>query len=183
MRCYQCKNSSWVRSEKDYECERMPKCLMEDVEKREKYNSMNIKVGSKIRFEGEKRFWTVIGRDERFLICIRNWKKTYFYTICDLEECIRGADNYIDSYYDYKELSSEMIEIALAQFHLKEPTSIYKLKISDKAKRYYKEHNYMEPDPQLTEEQRKIFNEEWEKVPNLEISYRHWTYLEIEEVK
>ena len=41
----------------------------------------------------------------------------------------------------------------------------------------------MEPDTQLTEEQIKIFNEECEKVQNLEISYRHWTYLDIEDVK
>ena len=91
MRCYNCKNSNWIRADKDWECKRMSKCLMEDVERREKHSQFNIHVGSKIRFKGEKRFYTVRACDDRFIIAYRNWRDTYYYVICDLEECIRGA--------------------------------------------------------------------------------------------
>ena len=181
MRCYNCMSSKWQKSEKDYECVRMPQYLMEDVEKREKYSELGIKAGSKIRFKGEKRFWTVKACDERFLICVRK-SKEWYYTICDLYDCIRGADDHY-GYYDYQDLSPEMSEIALAQFHLNEYTTIDKLNVSDKAKKAYKEWCFIEPTPELSESQRETLNELWDEIPNLNISYRNWVELDIEEVK
>lgn len=178
MRCYKCRNSKWIRVNKDYECKRMPKCLMEDVERREYFNSLNLQKAKKVRFKGEKRFWKIKACDEYFMIC--TWGK--FYTICDLQECIRGADNHY-GYYDYKDLSPEMLEIALAQFHLEDYTTIDKLDVSDKAKQAWKDYYYVEDNPQLTEQERNFINYKWEEVPNLEISYRNWVELDIEEVK
>ena len=54
------------------------------------------KVGDKIRFAEEKKPYTIQARDERYLICTKpfNLKHTVLYTIVDLFEGIRGADNY-----------------------------------------------------------------------------------------
>lgn len=180
MRCYNCLNSKWQKSEKDYECEMMPQCLMEDVEKREKYKELGIQVGSKILFKGEKRYWTVVARDERFLICVRK-QKEWYYTICDLFDCIRGADDHY-GYYDYENMCEEQAEIALAQFHLSDYTTIDKLDVSDKAKKWYRE-NYLVDTDKLTEEQKETLNSMWDEVPNLNISYRNWVELEIEKIK
>lgn len=86
MRCYNCENS--IRSN-NWGCSQMPECLMKDVERRELYSTFDIHVGSKIRFKGEKRFYTVIACDDRFIIALRNWKDRVYYTICDLEDCIK----------------------------------------------------------------------------------------------
>ena len=64
-----------------------------------KYN-----VGDKIRFAEEKRPYTIRACDKRFLICTKpyNFKpKTVMYTIVDLEEGIRGTDNYSIGWCDY----------------------------------------------------------------------------------
>ena len=54
------------------------------------------KVGDKIRFAEEKRPYIVQARNDRFLICTKpfNLKHTVLYTIVDMVEGIRGADNY-----------------------------------------------------------------------------------------
>lgn len=117
MRCFNCKNSWIVKDTKEnFSCRYMPQCLMKDVELRESYKTFNIKVGCKVRFKNQKRFWTVIACDERFFIAIRNWKDTYFYTIGDLQECIRGGDNY-KGYCDYKNSTQEELDQILKQLH------------------------------------------------------------------
>ena len=54
------------------------------------------KVGDKVYFMEEKRPYTVRACDERYLICTKpfNLQHTVQYTIVDLKEGIRGADNY-----------------------------------------------------------------------------------------
>ena len=54
------------------------------------------KEGDKIGFVGEKKPYTIQACDERYLICTKpfNLRHTVFYTIVDLVEGIRGADNY-----------------------------------------------------------------------------------------
>ena len=54
------------------------------------------KVGDKIHFAEEKRPYTIQACDKRYLICTKpfNLKHTVLYTIVDLVEGIRGADNY-----------------------------------------------------------------------------------------
>lgn len=55
-----------------------------------------MKVGGKIWFAEEKLPYTIQACDERFLICTKpfNLQHTVQYTIVDLKEDIRGADNY-----------------------------------------------------------------------------------------
>ena len=53
-------------------------------------------VGDKIYFAEEKRPYTIQACDERYIICTKpfNPKHTIQYTIVDLKDEIRGADNY-----------------------------------------------------------------------------------------
>lgn len=64
-------------------------------------------VGSKIKFKEEKQRYTVQAAGEEWLICTKpfNARKTVIYTIVDLEEQIRGTDNYVFSPFDYEERS------------------------------------------------------------------------------
>lgn len=66
-----------------------------------------VKAGDKIYFKEEKRPYTVMACYERFLVCTKpfNLKKTVQYTIVDLKEDIRGADNYWKwgGFVDYKD--------------------------------------------------------------------------------
>ena len=170
MRCYNCKNSKQIRAEKDYECFRMPQCLMEDVEKRERYFEMDIKVGSRIRFKGEKHFWKVRARDERFLIC--TWR--HFYTICDLQECIRGKDNYVDASYDYIDCPEIDYREALYRLNMKDNKLLKDCKDlpDDIRQRQIEIINAFGEVPE---------NQQW--LERLEISYRNWVELDIEESK
>ena len=55
--------------------------------------------GTKIWFEEDKKPYKVVVSSNRFLICTKpfNLQKTVLYTIVDLEEKIRGADNLVFS--------------------------------------------------------------------------------------
>lgn len=68
----------------------------------EKYN-----VGDKIYFLEERYPYTIQACDERYLICTKpfNPKHTVLYTIVDLKDGIRGADNYWKwgGFVDYQE--------------------------------------------------------------------------------
>jgi hypothetical protein len=84
---------------------------------------VEFKPGLKIWFKCEKRPYTIMACDERFIICSKpfNPKKTFLYVIVDLKEEIRGADNYRCK-FDYaniyeceealKELNSGELEIS-----------------------------------------------------------------------
>lgn len=63
-----------------------------------------MKVGDKIKFKSEKQRYTVVGADDRYLICVKpfNARKTYLYTIVDLVEKIRGPDYWIFGRYDHR---------------------------------------------------------------------------------
>lgn len=103
MRCYNCQNSH-KEFNNDYECVYMPQCLMADVERRLSYECFDLSIGKQVKFSGERYWWTIVARNERFLICIRKSKKVgYYYTICDLQECIRGKDNLCFCTYDYQD--------------------------------------------------------------------------------
>jgi hypothetical protein len=66
---------------------------------------MEYAVGDKIYFAEERNPYTIQACDERFLICTKpfNPKHTVQYTIVDLKDGIRGADNYWKwgGYIDY----------------------------------------------------------------------------------
>lgn len=61
-----------------------------------------MKVGDKIKFEGEVQRYTVQALDKRFIIATKpfNARKTYLYTIIDLERNERGPDNLIFGAYE-----------------------------------------------------------------------------------
>lgn len=65
---------------------------------------MKIKIGDKLKLK-EKNKWLVRYADKRYLICTKpyNLKKTYFYTIIDLQEKIRGSHNIIFNCYDFED--------------------------------------------------------------------------------
>lgn len=56
-----------------------------------------MKVGAKIKFEGERQRYTVMACNDRFAIMVKpfNARKTYLYTITDLERGVRGPCNLI----------------------------------------------------------------------------------------
>lgn len=53
----------------------------------------NLKIGDKIKFQSEKQRYVVRAKSDRFIICTKpfNAKKTYLYTVIDLERLVRGA--------------------------------------------------------------------------------------------
>lgn len=58
---------------------------------------MNAQVGDKILFKSEKKSYTVMACDERFIVCTKpfNVKKTVLYTIIDINRNVRGTENLI----------------------------------------------------------------------------------------
>jgi len=60
-------------------------------------NEKDYRVGDKIKFRKEKQRYTVQACDKRFLVCTKpfNLRKTVLYTIVDLENNIRGAEDLI----------------------------------------------------------------------------------------
>ncbi len=53
----------------------------------------NLKVGDKIKFKSEKHRYTIQANSDRYIVCTKpfNVRKTYLYTIIDLERLVRGA--------------------------------------------------------------------------------------------
>lgn len=65
--------------------------------------ALTIRVGDKLKFKEEGHRYVVRAMNERYIICTKpfNLNNTYFYTIVDFQEKIRGAHNVIfDSYKD-----------------------------------------------------------------------------------
>lgn len=94
MRCINCKkNHSFIQTLDGYVCNNRENCYKEEEIKRKEYSKYNFEVGRKIQFEN-KRWWTITGVNDRYVICVRTPKnKDWNYTIIDLIDCIRGADN------------------------------------------------------------------------------------------
>lgn len=67
---------------------------------------MEYKTGDKIKFKSEKQRYTIRACDKRFIIATKpfNARKTFLYTIVDLKEKIRGADNWYCK-FDYEKES------------------------------------------------------------------------------
>ena len=59
-----------------------------------------MKIGDKIKFEGEKQRYTVQALDERYIIATKpfNPQRTVLYTIVDLQRKERGPDNLVFSH-------------------------------------------------------------------------------------
>jgi len=56
-----------------------------------------LKVGDKIKFQREKQRYKIIAKSDRFIICTKpfNPKKTFLYSIIDLQRIVRGAVNLV----------------------------------------------------------------------------------------
>ena len=119
-----------------------------------------------------KRYYSkVIACDERFLICLRKSNKNTYYTICDLYECLRGSDNY-NGYYDYENKCPMDLTVALYRLNMKhEFECIEDSKLPEDIKQ------------ELIEEAQVFDKRAKPTIDKLEISYRNWVPLEIEDVK
>lgn len=63
-----------------------------------------MKISDKIKMEGERQRYTVQALDKRFMIITKpfNARKTYLYSIVDLERKVRGRDNLVFGFiHDY----------------------------------------------------------------------------------
>lgn len=58
---------------------------------------VNIEVGYRVRFFGDRQFFTVQACDDRYVICTRpyNLGHTVLYTIVDLKQKVRGTENLV----------------------------------------------------------------------------------------
>jgi hypothetical protein len=94
-----------------------------------------MKIGDKIKFEGEKQRYTVQAFDSRYIICTKpfNVQKTVLYTIVDLERKVRGADNLVFSHgyesqldceQNLKSLQDGSMEVTYRNFKELEPSEI-----------------------------------------------------------
>lgn len=52
----------------------------------------SLKVGDKIKFISEKQRYTIQGKTDRYIVCTKpfNARKTYLYSVIDLERYVRG---------------------------------------------------------------------------------------------
>jgi hypothetical protein len=78
---------------------------------------MKYKVGDLIKFKSEKQRYRIRACDERFIIATKpyNPKRTFLYTIIDLEKEIRGADNW---YCKFNYVNEKEAEKCLPLLHL-----------------------------------------------------------------
>lgn len=170
MRCYNCQH---YKTDKpmDYKCYNMPQCLMKDVERRETYSTFDLREGKRIKFVEDRHWFRIVARDDRFLICSRKYGDDSYYTICDLQECIRGADNYYGA-YEYENACPKDMIIALYRLNMVEDNMpISKIKLPENIKNYIMEtEDTFGPCKEPT-------------LSKLEISYRNWVPLNIKEVK
>lgn len=70
--------------------------LIERIESAE-VGSRELAIGTKIKFDAERCRYTVMAANKRFVIMTKpfNARKTYLYTIADMERGVRGACNLI----------------------------------------------------------------------------------------
>jgi len=64
---------------------------------KEKPVTLKLSVGNKVKFQNEKRPYTVRCCDDRFAICTKSFAAiaTVVYTIIDLKEKVRGTENLV----------------------------------------------------------------------------------------
>ena len=83
---------------------------------------MKYKVGDKIKFKSEKQRYTIKACNERYIIATKpfNARKTFLYTIVDLEEGLRAADNYYckHDYIKVEEAEEGIEELISGKIHL-----------------------------------------------------------------
>ena len=99
-----------------------------------------MKIGDKIKCVGEKQRYTIQAFNNRFVIMTKpfNARKTYLYSIVDLERGVRGRDNLIfGSYNPYntktgarenlKDLQSGKMEVSHRHYKRLEPEEVLQL--------------------------------------------------------
>jgi len=99
-----------------------------------------LNTGDKVKCVGEKQRYTIQARDDRFVIMTKplNARKTYLYSIVDLERGVRGRDNLVfGSYEKYntregasanlKMLQDNEMEVSYRHYKKLEPEEIEQL--------------------------------------------------------
>lgn len=74
---------------------------------------MKLKVGSKIKFKGEKQAYTVQASNGVYAVCTKpfNPKKTVLYTVVSFLENVRGTENLVFGFgAETREQCEEMLE-------------------------------------------------------------------------
>lgn len=74
-------------------------------------------VGDKIKFKSEKQRYKIMACDSRYLICVKpfNLKRTYIYTIVDLQDQMRGPEDLLFG-HDYNLQEQFDCEMLLGDF-------------------------------------------------------------------
>jgi len=103
-----------------------------------------MKEGEKIKCVGEKQRYTIQARDKRFIIMTKpfNARKTYLYSIVDLERGVRGCDNLIFGAFEpyntkagarknLRALQNGDMEVSYRRYKKLEPEEVKQLAIHD----------------------------------------------------
>ena len=67
--------------------------------------NLSYSIGDKIKFKNEKRPYKITACNNRYILAVKpfNLQHTYLYVLVDIEEMVRGADNF-KCYGDYSNL-------------------------------------------------------------------------------
>ena len=123
MRCYNCNKShiAYNKDTQEHVCLNTTLCEKEIDKRKEEISKLDIHVGTKIKFSGDRCWYTCTYKDDKYIIAIRYDKRLgsepdcYYYTICDIDEGIRGKDNLVLSYWDYS--NPEVCKEAIKEFY------------------------------------------------------------------
>lgn len=101
--CYRCANNTSCKY--DDICRKMDYCKKEFNRRQEYVKSLSYSVGDKIKFKNDKRPYKITACDSRYILAVKpfNLQHTYLYVLVDMEEMVRGADNY-KCYGDYSNM-------------------------------------------------------------------------------
>ncbi len=101
--CYRCVNDTSCKY--GTTCSNMDSCRKEFNERQKYVKNLSYSIGDKIKFKNEKRPYKITACDNRYILATKpfNLQHTYLYVLVDIEEMVRGADNF-KCYGDYSNL-------------------------------------------------------------------------------
>lgn len=110
--CYRCFEDT--RRKYGEVCRKKDACKAEFKKRQESIKNLSYSVGDKIKFKNEKKPYKITACNDRFILATKpfNLQHTYLYVLVDIEEMVRGADNYkcYGEYTDPKE-AAEMLKL------------------------------------------------------------------------
>lgn len=101
--CYRCVNDT--RCKYGDTCKKIDFCKKEFNKRQEYVKNLSYSIGDKIKFKNEKRPYKITACNNRYILAVKpfNLQHTYLYVLVDIEEMVRGADNF-KCYGDYSNL-------------------------------------------------------------------------------